>query len=148
MSDLISRQAALACFHAWVDKHGDVCAPDDMPEYRAIEKLPSAEPEKVCIANITLSEEQLREAVEKAKNGIIQALPSAEPERKTGKWIPCSERLPEDDVEVFIYLFERSAPYIAWVEDCRWYTEDFEVKKENYPTAWLPLPEPYREEQP
>ena len=78
---------------------------------------------------------------------MANEIPEAEPERKTGKWIPCSERLPEDDVEVFIYLFERSAPYIAWVEDCRWYTEDFEVKKENYPTAWMPLPEPYQEGQ-
>lgn len=43
MSDLISREAALACFHAWVDKHGDVCTPDDMEEYRAIEALPSVE---------------------------------------------------------------------------------------------------------
>lgn len=45
MKDLIEREAALACFHAWVDKHGDVCTPDDMPEYQAIEALPSAEPE-------------------------------------------------------------------------------------------------------
>lgn len=68
----------------------------------------------------------------------IEALPSAQ------QWIPCSEKLPEDDVDVLVYLFERSSPYIAWVEDCRWYTEDFEVEKENYPTAWQPLPEPYR----
>ena len=60
------------------------------------------------------------------------------------QWTPCSERLPEDDVEVFVYLFERQTPYIAWVEDCRWHTEDFEVEKENYPTAWMPLPEPWK----
>ena len=63
------------------------------------------------------------------------------------KWVSCSERLPEDGTEVFVYLFERKDPYIAWVEDCRWYTEDFEVEKEYYPIAWMPLPEPYREEQ-
>ena len=65
-----------------------------------------------------------------------------------GRWVSCSERLPEDGTEVFVYLFERKIPYIAWVEDCRWYTEDFEVEKENYPIAWLPLPESYREGQP
>ena len=74
----------------------------------------------------------------------LNCLPSAQPEQQ---WIPCSERLPEDDVEVFVYLFERPAPYIAWVEDCRWYTEDFEVEKENYPTAWMSLPKPYKEEE-
>lgn len=46
MDDLISRQAALDCFHDWIDKYGNVCTPDDMPEYRAIEALPSAQPEK------------------------------------------------------------------------------------------------------
>ena len=39
--DLIRRQDALNCFHAWIDKHGDVQEPDDMAEYRAIEALPS-----------------------------------------------------------------------------------------------------------
>lgn len=71
---------------------------------------------------------------------IIRDLPSVQ------QWIPCGERLPDDDVEVFVYLFERPVPYIAWVEDCRWYTEDFEVEKEYYPTAWMPLPEPYKGE--
>jgi hypothetical protein len=46
MDDLISREAALNCFHDWIDKYGDVCTPDDMPEYRAIEALPSIQPEK------------------------------------------------------------------------------------------------------
>ena len=74
----------------------------------------------------------------------LKALPSAQLDKL--RWIPCSERLPEDDVEVFVYLFERQTPYIAWVEDCRWHTEDFEVEKENYPTAWMPMPEPYKED--
>ena len=62
------------------------------------------------------------------------------------KWIPCSERLPEDCTEVFVYLFGRPSPYIAWIEDTHWYTEDFEVDREDEPVAWMPLPEPYREE--
>ena len=45
MIDLISREAALNCFHSWVDKYGDAYTPDEMPEYRAIEALPSAQPE-------------------------------------------------------------------------------------------------------
>ena len=46
MSDLIDREAALNCFHAWVDNYGDVHTPDEIPEYRAIEDLPSAQPER------------------------------------------------------------------------------------------------------
>lgn len=63
-----------------------------------------------------------------------------------GGWIPVSERLPEDGTEVFIYLFDRPSPYIAWIEDTHWYTEDFEVDREDEPIAWMPLPEPYRGE--
>ena len=59
------------------------------------------------------------------------------------RWIPCSERLPEDSTEVFVYLFDRPSPYIAWVKDTHWYTEDFEIERENEPVAWLPLPKPY-----
>lgn len=63
------------------------------------------------------------------------------------EWIPCSERLPEDDAEVFVYLFDCQSPYIAWVTDSCWFTEEFQVEKENYPKAWMPLPEPYKERQ-
>lgn len=45
MSDLIDREAALNCFHCWADKNGDVYTPEEIPEYRAIEALPSAQPE-------------------------------------------------------------------------------------------------------
>lgn len=73
---------------------------------------------------------------------ILNDLPSAQPEPK---WIPCSERLPEEGAEVFVYLYDRPSPYIAWVDDGDWYTEDFEVDERDYPTAWMPLPEPYQE---
>lgn len=62
---------------------------------------------------------------------IIEDLPSAQPEQR---WIPCSERLPK--------------PY----EYCLWTTTDGRVIYHhcdglfsNY-TAWMPLPEPYRED--
>lgn len=62
------------------------------------------------------------------------------------QWTPCSEGLPKEGEEVFVYLFERQEPYIAWVEANRWYTEDFEIERENEPVAWMPLPEPYKGE--
>lgn len=43
MKDLIDREAALNCFHSWVNQYGDVYTPDDMPEYQAIEALPNIE---------------------------------------------------------------------------------------------------------
>ncbi len=63
-----------------------------------IKDLSSVQPWKICVANITLSEDQVREAVEKAKGGILHNMPTViEPERKTGRWkvtpvyIKCSE---------------------------------------------------------
>ena len=44
--DLISREAALDCFHDWIDRRGDVHTPDEMAEYIAIEALPFVESEK------------------------------------------------------------------------------------------------------
>lgn len=58
-------------------------------------------------------------------------------------WILCSEKLPEDNAEVFVYLFDRPSPYIAWFANGHWYTEDFEIDKDDEPVAWMPLPKPY-----
>ena len=72
----------------------------------------------------------------------VQALPSAQPEQR---WIPVTERLPEEDKPVFVYLFYDS-PHIVWLSEGVWYTDDFIIDKDDEPTAWMPLPEPYREE--
>ena len=79
--------------------------------------------------------------------------PSAQPEPK---WIPCSERLPEDNRQVLIYAM--SVHYaLAKYDEMRetdgtykkqWVTFDawkpFYTIKEV--VAWMPLPEPYRED--
>lgn len=63
------------------------------------------------------------------------------------RWIPCSERLPKAEKEVFVYLFG-DIPYIAWVDkNGVWNTEDFEVEDDNRPVAWMSLPKPYKGEQ-
>ena len=51
----------------------------------AVKALPPAEPEPICVAKVTLTDEQVKEAVEKAKCEILTVL-SAEPERKKGQW--------------------------------------------------------------
>ena len=97
---LIDRQMAIdaVCMEWCGVKHQDCKHPFDVEKddcywcdgcetaLRTLPDLPSAEPEKVLIAKVTLSEEQVREAVEKVKSETIQMLPSAEP-RPRGRWI-------------------------------------------------------------
>lgn len=78
---------------------------------------------------------------------MITNMPSARPEQR---WILCSERVPEEDEQVLVYLYD--SPYIAWIDsNGEWNTEEFtldkEKEREDEPIAWMPLPEPYREER-
>ena len=59
------------------------------------------------------------------------------------KWIPVTERLPEKDQEVLIFLFGED-PYIAWHNGEYWSTEDFRLDEPDdwQPNYWFPLPQP------
>ena len=98
---------------------------------------------------------------------IIKALPTIQPEPQ---WIPCSERMPEDLVEVITtwvnrdplpyYEFMRDKPFTAvsvhykgewyWYSStCADYLEEYgrsdrdKVDKSIEIIAWMPLPTPY-----
>lgn len=90
---------------------------------------------------------------------ILERLPSAQ------RWIPCSERLPEEDTEVLIsYRYKEgegdtSNTYISIttygqmyfggnkVGDYKHWRAPFEYFESNYEViAWMPLPDPYKEE--
>lgn len=91
-------------------------------------------------------------------------------ERPYGEWIPCSERLPEDDKEVLVYVREKDVKkselnglHIArrhqmegdpegnnnfWgvpVAPCEWRIAGWSYFFEPEVLAWMPLPEPYKE---
>ena len=90
---------------------------------------------------------------------------SIEPECTTWRWIPCSERLPEEYGEYLITWETSKAPtrFIGFAEGeetgvwddqhdrfvFSWLPEDYII--ERYPDwrviAWMPLPEPYKGEQ-
>lgn len=77
MSDLISRKAALDCFRDWFDKYGDVHTPDEMLEYRAIELLPSAQPEIIRCKDCKYND--------------------LEEQNSTTRWLPCIDAAWPDD---------------------------------------------------
>ena len=74
---------------------------------------------------------------------IIKDAPRVDvPESNVGKWIPVSERLPEQDGEFVVAWANESRKGVAfyWSYHKEWYEDGFPV----YPTHWnsMPLPEP------
>ena len=67
-------------------------------------------------------------------------------------WIPCSERLPEDESYILVSFENSTMPDIARYEENdeggTFYPGDDEKSYSSYGffvNAWMPLPEPYRE---
>ena len=149
-NDLIYRQAAIDSLHGYFDGmlETDTWSPCDV--YGLIELLPSAQPEQVCVANVTLTDEQVKEAVEKAKNAVISVI---EPEPH---WIPCSERLPEENGQYLItikYKHVNDSYEDVYAEHGEWLDGKWDMfcfghcgEVEDI-IAWMPLPEPYKEER-
>lgn len=75
-----------------------------------------------------------KEAYKHGKSkGIKKGLAMAQPQR----WIPCSERLPENGL--YLITGKKGSVYPLRIEDGRWYGG---IK----PVAWMSLPEPYEEQ--
>lgn len=71
---------------------------------------------------------------------VIGALPSVQPH-----WIPCSERLPNEDEEVLVtsnYGILIALWRKTWDNKICWF-ETIESKSLHKVTAWMPLPKPY-----
>ena len=138
MSDLISRQAAIDKFEPWLKVQG-------------------------------YSEGELN--MLKAVLYELRLFPSAQPEQR---WIPVTERLPEDIRPVIVtwkntdpasyyqYIVGKHFTGTACYKNGKWYwysstTEDMLAEYGRYDSeefdeaieciAWMPLPEPYREEE-
>lgn len=78
---------------------------------------------------------------DECKNCIFSAFKQFQP-----KWIPVTERLPEKHEEVLVTVAGEIV--IAWLYlDGRWRSNDCpETYLNDFITAWMPLPEPYRKE--
>ena len=73
---------------------------------------------------------------------------------KGTQWIPCSERMPEDESYILVSFENFTMPDIARYEENdeggTFYPGDDEKSYSSYGffvNAWMPLPESYREEE-
>ena len=68
------------------------------------------------------------------------------------EWIPCSERLPEEGMDVLcqtsngIMLVASYGILNPWVKEKGWITSEFNRFSKETIEAWMLLPEPYKEE--
>ena len=71
----------------------------------------------------------------------LEQLPSAQPEQR---WIPCSERLPDDPGDYLVSIKRIGWNTKEYVENDIAYWDDLEgFHKADEVLAWMPLPEPY-----
>ena len=138
--DLISRQDAIdavcrSCLRTDLEVL-DGCLGEYCSSKAELKSVPSAEPKK-CIASIVIDAEEVAKRI-KEKNQLVE-------------WIPVSERLPIMRTEV-IYSFDGivSTGYMTDRdfngEKMELHWEDLEIGATIEPIAWMPLPEPYRED--
>lgn len=74
---------------------------------------------------------------------VIEKINNAE---KVGEWIPCSERLPDVDIEVLVSCKDRTTKYLYIDTDYRSKKNGKWVYFGEDVIAWMPLPKPYKEE--
>lgn len=86
---------------------------------------------------------ECKEALDIAIKALEQEPSSSE---KPNKWIPCSERLPEEDGEYLATIYDMDENYeyidIAELEDGKWCYKPYILVK-----AWMPLPDKYKGER-
>lgn len=124
---------------------------------KMLNKLPSAQPTDAEVQKMQdLEQAEIQKAYELGKLDVMEEMPH---------WIPCSERLPEEDTEVLIsYCYKEgegdtdhvNIDITSYGTTCfggreihtlKEWRQPFDYFHANYEViAWMPLPTPYREE--
>lgn len=69
----------------------------------------------------------------------------AEEKDRLGQWIPCSERLPENNTDVIVCFYSGTVTEMRYLGNGIF--QGIYEHTTKVIVAWMPLPEPYREEK-
>ena len=158
MDELISRRAAIEEIARRDTTDGTVKVYSGREVCDILNALPTAEQRAVTM-KLEMDKDWVKKVMEEAELTFF-----AEPRK--GRWIPVSERLPEEDNDVLIsYRYKDGEGDTSHVEiditsygtvcfggrqihTLKEWRQPFDYFHTNYEViAWMPLPEPYREEE-
>ncbi len=97
----------------------------------------SIEQEKMIVESLS-SIYPMQKFEEDAIDTVLDALP---------RWIPCSKRLPEEDVDVLCKTFSEARLVASygilnpWDTEKGWITAEFNRFSKEMVKAWMPIPE-------
>ena len=103
--------------------------------------------------NTDLSPEEVERVNDFSKSQASRLMKELQEEREKHQWIPVTEQLPEPETYVLVSFSNFSLPIIGRYaeneEGGAWFAGDEDeplVSQDMFVNAWMPLPEPYREE--
>ena len=149
MDDLISRQQAIDAIVKWFyDVFGIKESDGTATIFKRLRELPSAQPPASecwrCNCKKMDTVYGLDGTVytqDKDKQGWTGQIPFAQPQ-----WIPCSEKLPDEDEDVLVCSEDGDIDIACWMPEqwtdnphIEWWSGEYRV----YAVAWMPLPKPY-----
>lgn len=126
--DLISRRKTIAEVRSALKRMTTPC----IIAMDAIRRVPKEAPEKICVAEIKVSREEIEEMIAREVRETLAG-------SNKDAWTPVSERLPEEEGD---YLVTNNAGRVA-----RFCFTGADSSKEYWRRcvlAWMPLPEPYK----
>ena len=139
--DLIDRQMAIDGFYEMASDMDYLCTVSDYVSF--LESLPSAQP-------YTDEEIQKIQDLEQAQLDKIRELAYQDGKADAMRWIPISEKFPQEDEDVLLQFPSNQG--VGYYEDGDWMINTGDGiysiigYNEEKPIAWMPLPEPYKED--
>ena len=101
------------------------------------------------LLKVTVKKNGIWNAITNSSGEGLEEIINNQPTIEIPKWIPVSERLPEDEVTVMVSCGKCVFPEARYSETRGWewaYESGSDYWEELYDVnAWMPLPEPYKE---